>query len=87
MCSEFRSGTLTIPGCSFVVLLHSFLIFASLPIWLSPVREIGGLSCTDIGVSCLGGCIGHILVAMSLDSWTRIMTWVGARSIWSVVVH
>ncbi len=65
MCSGFRSGSLTISGCSFVVLLHSFLRFASLPICLSPAREIGGLSYTGIGISCLGDCIGRILVVLS----------------------
>jgi hypothetical protein len=65
-CSGFRSESFAISGCSFAVVLHSFLSFASLPTCLSPAREICGLICTGIGVSCLvGGCIGHVLVAMS----------------------
>ena len=55
----------TISGRSFVVVLDSFLSFVSLPVCLSPSRQIGGLSRTGLGVSCLVGCIGHILVAMS----------------------
>jgi hypothetical protein len=65
ICSGFRSESSAISGCSFVVVLHSFLSFASRPICVSPAREIGDLSCMDVGVSCLDACIGHILVAMS----------------------
>ena len=54
-----------VSGYSFVVVLHSFRSFASLPICLSPAREIGGLSIAGVVVSCLVSCIGHILVAMS----------------------
>ena len=65
ICSGFRSESSGISGCIFVVVLHSFLSFASRPICVSPAREIGDLSCMDVGVSCLDACIGHILVAMS----------------------
>ncbi len=65
MCGGFRTGSFTISGYSFVVVLHSFRSFASLPICLSPAREIGGLSVARVAVSCRVSCIGHILVAMS----------------------
>ncbi len=65
MCGGFRSGSFTISGYSFVVVLHSFRSFASLPSCLSPAREIGGLSVAGVVVSCRVSCIGHILVAMS----------------------
>ncbi len=44
------------------------------------------MRCTGIGLSCLGGCIGHILVAMSQYSWMRVVTLAAARSTLSVVV-
>jgi len=65
ICSGCRSESPAISGCSLVVLLHSFLIFASRPICLSPAREIGGLSYAGAGVSFLVACIDHIWVAMS----------------------
>ena len=65
MCGGFSSGSFTISGYSFVVVLHAFLSFASLPICLSPAREIGGLSFAGVVVSYRVSCIGHILVAMS----------------------
>ena len=65
ICSGFRSESSAISWCCFVVVLHSFLSFASLPICLSPAREIGGLSFTGVGVSCLVDCIGHILAVVS----------------------
>ncbi len=65
MCGGFRTGSFTISGYSFVVVLHLFRSFASLPICLSPARAIGGLSVTGVVVSCRVSCIGHILVAMS----------------------
>ncbi len=40
----------------------------------------------DSGMSCLGGCIDHIFVAMSWYSWRSVMTWTAMESIWSVVV-
>ncbi len=86
LCSGFKSESLTISRCSFVAVLHSFLSLASLPIRLSPTRGIGGFSCMGIGMSCLVGCIGHILVAMSRYSWRSAMTWAAAEFIWSVVV-
>ena len=52
-------------GWDFWVVLPSFLSFASLPICLSPAREIDGLSVAGVVVSCLVLCIGHILVDMS----------------------
>ncbi len=61
----FRSGSFAISGWSLVLVLHSFLSFASLPICLSPAREMSDLSCTGVVVSCLVGCTGHISVAMS----------------------
>ena len=65
MCGGFRFGSAMISGYSFIVKLHSFRSFASLPICLSPALEIGGLSVVVVVVSCLVSCIGHILVAMS----------------------
>ena len=65
MCGGFKSGSLAFSGDSLCVVLHSFLSFDSLPIWLSPAREIGGFSVTCIIGSCLASCIGHILVAIS----------------------
>jgi len=65
ICGGFRSESSAISGYSFVVLLYSFLSFASRPVCLSPAREIGGSSCVSVDVSCLVVCIGHILVAMS----------------------
>ena len=64
MCGGFRTGSFTISGYSFVVVLHSFRSFASLPICLSPAREIGGLRDAGVVASCRVSCIGHILVAM-----------------------
>ncbi len=61
-----------------VVLLHSFLSLASRPICRSPARDIGGLSCIGVVVSCLGGCIGHMVVAMSRYSWMIVVTWATA---------
>ena len=65
MCGGFRFGSAMISGCIFIVELHSFRSFASLPNCLSPAREIGGLSVTVVDGSCRVSCIGHILVAMS----------------------
>jgi hypothetical protein len=65
ICSGFRSESFYISGCCFLVALHAFRSFASLPICLSPAREVGGLSFMGVGVSCLVACIGHIVVAMS----------------------
>ena len=64
MCGGFRTGSFTISGYSFVVVLHSFRSFASLPICLSPAREMCGLRDAN-DASCRVSCIGHILVAMS----------------------
>ena len=58
-------GHLLFPGIVFCVVLHSFLSFASLPICISPAREIGGFSVTGIVGSCFISYVGHILVAMS----------------------
>ena len=66
MCGGFRSGSFTTSGYSFVMVLHSFRSFASLPICLSPARETGGLSVAGVVGSCRVSCIGHMLVAMSL---------------------
>ena len=52
-------------GVMFLVVLHSFLSFPSLPICLSPAREIGDLSVAGVVVSYLVLRIGHIVVAMS----------------------
>ena len=65
MCVGCRSGSFALSGYSFCVVLHSFLCFASLPICLSPAREIGGFSVTGVVGSCLASCVGHIFVAMS----------------------
>ena len=65
ICSGLRSESFAISGCSFEVVLHAFRSFASLPKCLRPARDIGSLSCTGVGVSCLAGCIGHISVALS----------------------
>ncbi len=64
------------PFCKGYILFH---------ICLSPAREIG-LSCTGSGISCLGGCIGHIFVAMSWHSLRSVMTWAARESICSLVV-
>jgi hypothetical protein len=56
---------LAISGRCLVVLLHFFLSLASRPICRSPARDISGLSCVGGVVSCLGDCIGHMVVAMS----------------------
>ena len=73
-------------GCSFMVMLHSFLSLAYLPTCLRPALDIGGLSCVIVFVSCLGVCIGQILVAMSWYSWMIVTTCAAAKSIWSVLV-
>ena len=65
MCGGFRSGSFTTSEYSFVMVLHSFRSFASLPICLSPAREIGGLSVAGVVGSCRVSRIGHMLVAMS----------------------
>ena len=65
ICSGFRSGSFAYWGCTFFVVLHSFLSLASRPICLSPAREIGGLRAAGVVVSCLVSCIGHILVPIS----------------------
>ena len=65
MCGGFRFGSAVISGYCFIVELHSFRSFASLPICLIPALEIGGLNVVVVVGSCLVSCIGHILVAMS----------------------
>ena len=65
MCGGFRSGSFAFSGYNLCVVLHSFLSFASLPICLSPAREIGGFSVTGVVVACLVSCNGHISAAMS----------------------
>ena len=65
MCGGFRFESAVISGYCFIVWLHSFRSFASLPICLIPALEIGGLSVVVVVGSCLVSCIGHILVAMS----------------------
>ena len=62
-----------------VVVLHLFLSLACPPICLRSARDIGGLSCVGIDVPCLGGCIGHMLVAMSWYSWMIVMTCAAAK--------
>ena len=54
-----------ISGLCLVVLLHSFMSLTSRPICRSPARDIGGLSGVGGVVSCLGGYIGHMVLAMS----------------------
>ena len=78
MCIGLRSALLAIYGWCLVVLLHSFLSLASRPICRSPARDIGGLSCVGGVVSCFGGCIGHMVVAMSWYSWMIVITWADA---------
>ena len=56
----FRAWILASSGCCVVVLLHSCLILASLPICLRPDFDIGGLSCVVLFVSCFGLWIGQI---------------------------
>ncbi len=75
MCIGLRSALLTISMCFFFLLLYSFLSLDSRPICRSPVRDIGDLSCVGDVVSCLGGCIGHMVVALSWYSWITIITW------------
>ncbi len=65
ICRGVRSGSVASSGWSLDVLLHAFLSFASRPICLRFARDMGGLSCVGAGVSCLGCCIGQIMVAMS----------------------
>ena len=65
MCGGFRFGSAVISGYSFIVELHSFRSFASLPICLSPALEICGLSVMVVVSSCLVSCFGHSFVAMS----------------------
>jgi hypothetical protein len=84
MCIVFRAWLLAISGWSLVVALHAFLSLDSRPICLWPARNIGGLSCVGGVLSCLGGCINHILVAMSLYSWIIVMTYVGSREAYLV---
>ena len=60
--------SLSASGQSLVVMLHSFLSLASLPICLRPTLDIGGLSCVICVVSCLGVCFGQMCVAMSWNS-------------------
>ncbi len=60
-----RAWLLAVFGWSLVFAIHSFLILASRPICLRPACEIGALMCVGIDVRCLGGCINHMLVAMS----------------------
>ncbi len=69
-----------------MVILHLFLSLINLPICLRPAIDIGGLRCVIVVVSCLGGCIGQMLVAMSLYSWMIVTACAAAKSIWSVVV-
>ncbi len=65
ICSGFRSGSFAISGWNVLAVLHSFLSFASLPVCLKPVQEIGDLSDAGGDVASLVGCIGNISVAMS----------------------
>jgi hypothetical protein len=75
MCIGLRSALLAISGWCLVVLLRSFPSLASCPICYSPARDIGGLSCVGGVVSCLGDCIGHMIVAISWYSWMIVITW------------
>jgi len=75
MCNELRSALLAISGWCLVVVLHSFLSLPSRPISCSPTRDIGGLSCVGVAVSYLGGCIGHMVVAIAVYSWMIVITW------------
>ncbi len=70
-----RSALLAISRWCLVVLLHSFLSLAIRPICRSPALDIGGLSCVGGVASSLGGCIGHMVVAMSWYSWMIVITW------------
>ena len=74
MCIGLRTGLLAISGWSLVVVLHSFLSLANRPICLKRALDIGSLSSVGVDVSCLGGCIGYILVAMSCYSCMIVMT-------------
>jgi hypothetical protein len=85
MCIGLRAWLLEISGWSLVVVLQSFLSLSGRPFFLSPASDIGGLSCVGVVVSCVGACIGHILVAMSWYSWRIAITCAAAKSIWSVV--
>ncbi len=67
-------------------MLHSFLSLANRPICIRPALDIEDLSCVIVVASCLGDCIGHILVAISWYSWMIVMPCAAAKSIWSVVV-
>jgi hypothetical protein len=65
VCIGLRAWLLAVSGRSLVLTLHSFLSLANRPICLRPARDIEGLSSMGIVASGLGGCIGHMLVAMS----------------------
>ena len=78
MCIGLRSALLGVSGWCLVVWLHSFLSLASRPICRCPARDIGGLSCVGGVVSCLGDCIGHIVVVMSWYSWRIVIAWAAA---------
>ena len=77
MCIGLSSALLAISGW-LTVLLHSFLSLASRPIFRSSARDIGGCSCVGRVVSCLGGCIRHMVVAMSWYSWMIVISWAAA---------
>ena len=49
-----------------------------------PARNIGGISCLGLFMSCLGGCIGHMLFAMSWHSWIIVVPCAAAKFIWAV---
>ncbi len=66
--------SLAVSGCRLVIVLHSVISFANIPICLSPALEIGSLRCVGIAVSCLGGCIGHMVMAKLWYPWKIVMT-------------
>ena len=78
MCIGLRSALLAFSGWRLVVLLQSFLSLASRPMCRSPARDIGGLRRIGGVVSILGGCIGHMVVALSWYAWMIIITWAAA---------
>ena len=75
LCIGLRSALWAISGRCLAVLLYLFLSLASRPICRSPARDFGGLICVGGVVSCLGGCITHMVVAMSWYSRMIVITW------------
>ena len=80
---------LAISGWISVVVLHSFLIVASRPIYLNPDRDYGGLSFGGVDVSCIDwrlrllyiGCYVVVLVDDCHKLCCREVYLVGGRAV------